>query len=143
MLTKSEAQSIAANLLACPFCGEKLVASIRGNGGTAVNPKAKCETEDCMGSKLPVIGLDVASQVHAWNTRAQTSTGADLATPQLAAFKECAAMLGVDASRPADVVRSVEVLRAVSEEYSDWTQASQSTNDYHAWLAKRLGEHAK
>jgi hypothetical protein len=35
-----------------------------------VNPKAKCETEDCMGGKLPVICLDVPSQVEAWNTRA-------------------------------------------------------------------------
>lgn len=34
-----------------------------------MNPKARCATEDCMGGKLPVIALDVPSDVAAWNTR--------------------------------------------------------------------------
>jgi hypothetical protein len=70
MLTKAEAQAIAARLVPCPFCGVKPTASIRGAGDSATNPKAKCTTEDCMGGKLPVICLDVPSQVDAWNTRA-------------------------------------------------------------------------
>ncbi len=70
MLSKIEAQAIADSLQACPFCGSKLAASIRGKGGRASNPKAKCVTEDCMGSKLPVICLDVPSQVSGWNRRA-------------------------------------------------------------------------
>ena len=69
-MQKIEAQAVADSLLRCPFCGEKPVASIRGPQERALNPKAKCETEDCMGGKLPVICLDAPSQVHAWNTRA-------------------------------------------------------------------------
>lgn len=70
VLTKEAARAIADGLKQCPFCGKKLVASIRGSGVNASNPSAKCVTEDCMGSKLPVICLDVPSQVDAWNTRA-------------------------------------------------------------------------
>lgn len=70
MLTIVQAQEVAENLATCPFCGAKPTASIRGAGDRAMNPKAKCATEDCMGSKLPVICLDVPSQVAAWNTRA-------------------------------------------------------------------------
>lgn len=69
MLTKVAAQAIAEGLKNCPFCGAKPTASIRGTGISAMNPKAKCVTEDCMGGKLPVICLDVQSHVDAWNTR--------------------------------------------------------------------------
>ncbi len=69
-LTKVEAQAIADRLLACPFCGIKPEATIRGAGETANNPKARCATEGCMGGKLPVICLDVPDQVDGWNTRA-------------------------------------------------------------------------
>ena len=68
MLTKIEANAIADSLLPCPFCGEKLQASIRGPQERAINPKALCHTEDCMGAALPVISLDVPAQVAAWNT---------------------------------------------------------------------------
>lgn len=68
-MLKAEAHSVAASLLACPFCGKKPLAVIRGSGDLAPNPKAKCQTEDCMGGLLPVICLDVQSQVDAWNTR--------------------------------------------------------------------------
>ncbi|MEJ6003751.1 hypothetical protein [Paucibacter soli] len=70
MLSKIEAIAVADSLLRCPFCGAKPAASIRGNGDIALNPKAKCVTEDCMGGKLPVICLDVPSHVQGWNTRA-------------------------------------------------------------------------
>lgn len=70
MLTKVEAEAIATSLLPCPFCGVSPTASIRGSGEVATNPKAACKTEGCMGSKLPVICLDVPEQVNAWNTRA-------------------------------------------------------------------------
>lgn len=70
MLNKVEAQAIADGLLKCPFCGAKPTASIRGHGQTALNPRAKCATEGCLGGKLPVICIDVQDQVDAWNTRA-------------------------------------------------------------------------
>lgn len=70
MLTKAQAQEVADSLLVCPFCGAKPITSIRGAKDQAMNPKAKCETGDCMGSKLPVICLDVPGHVAAWNTRA-------------------------------------------------------------------------
>lgn len=73
-MSKAQAMKVADGLLACPFCGNRLEASIRGPGENAVNPKAKCVTEDCMGTRLPVICLDVPSQVEAWNRRANTVT---------------------------------------------------------------------
>lgn len=69
MMLKIDAQKVADSLLACPFCGARLTVNIRGAGEMAINPKAKCETEDCMGSKLPVICLDSPEHVAAWNTR--------------------------------------------------------------------------
>lgn len=69
-MLRAEAQAAADSLKACPFCGAKPVAKIRGRGPQAVNPTARCATTDCMASKLPVICLDVPDQVNAWNTRA-------------------------------------------------------------------------
>lgn len=69
-MTKTEAQEIADSLRPCPFCGTKPTALIRGNGEKAPNPKARCLTEDCMGARLPVICLDIPSDVDAWNKRA-------------------------------------------------------------------------
>jgi hypothetical protein len=68
-MSKSEARLVADGLLACPFCGCKPTATIRGDSEVAVNPKAQCATEDCWGAKLPVICLDVPEQVNGWNTR--------------------------------------------------------------------------
>ena len=70
MLTKVKAQEVADSLLACPFCGVKPTANIRGAKDMAVNPRAKCETEGCMAGKLPVICLDNPDDLAAWNTRA-------------------------------------------------------------------------
>ncbi|UBQ44605.1 hypothetical protein [Comamonas thiooxydans] len=75
-LTKQQAQAVADSLKHCPFCGKRLDASIRGPGVYAINPKARCITEDCWGSKLPVLPLDVPEFVAAYNTRAP---GQDLA----------------------------------------------------------------
>ena len=69
MLPKAKAQEIADSLLACPFCGVRPTASIRGANDMAMNPKAKCETDGCMGGKLPVICLDDPDNVAAWNKR--------------------------------------------------------------------------
>ena len=52
-------------LLPCPFCGCALEAN-----WNRVNPKARCRTVDCMGSKLPVLNLDQPEAIAAWNRRA-------------------------------------------------------------------------
>lgn len=51
-------------LLPCPFCGHDLEARWGG-----ANPRARCETSDCMGARLPVVNLDVPGDIAAWNTR--------------------------------------------------------------------------
>lgn len=48
----------------CPFCGEPLAVKWR-----RVNPSARCITEDCWGSKMPALQLDIPEHVAAWNTR--------------------------------------------------------------------------
>ncbi|OZA26032.1 MAG: hypothetical protein B7X93_10620 [Hydrogenophilales bacterium 17-61-9] len=52
------------DLQPCPFCGKELVAR-----WSKANPRAKCMTEGCMGSRLPVVNLDVPADIAAWNTR--------------------------------------------------------------------------
>lgn len=69
-MNKTQAKAIADSLKPCPFCGVKPTPNIRGKGEAAPNPKARCMTEDCMGGKLPVICLDIPSNVAAWNIRA-------------------------------------------------------------------------
>ncbi len=53
-----------ADLQPCPFCGLPLT----GKENRA-NPSARCKTEDCYGNKMPVVNLDVPSDVAAWNRR--------------------------------------------------------------------------
>lgn len=69
-MTKHQAQAVGDSLKPCPFCGQRLDVSIRGAGEHAANPKARCTTGDCWGSKLPTLPLDVPEFVAAWNTRA-------------------------------------------------------------------------
>ena len=69
-MNKVEAQAVADSLKFCPFCGANPTPSIRGQGESAPNPKARCLTEDCMGARLPVICLDIPEDVAAWNRRA-------------------------------------------------------------------------
>ena len=51
----------------CPFCGANPEAR-----WSQVNPKARCRTEGCKGSQLPVTRLDDPEDIAAWNTRAAT-----------------------------------------------------------------------
>lgn len=48
----------------CPFCGKPPVITWRRS-----NPRAGCKTDDCWGSKLPGIALDIPDEIDAWNTR--------------------------------------------------------------------------
>lgn len=68
-MTKAAGQAVLASLKGCPFCGHPLTASLSGAGDWVPNPKARCATEDCWGSKLPVLPLDVPEFVVAYNTR--------------------------------------------------------------------------
>lgn len=49
----------------CPWCGKPLYSR-----AVRVNPLAVCVTEGCYGRKMPVVSLDVPSDVAAYNTRA-------------------------------------------------------------------------
>jgi len=66
--TMTPAQGATA-LADCPFCAKPLYQK-RGK----INPYAKCKTEGCFGGKMPVISLDVPSDIEAWNTRAMPQT---------------------------------------------------------------------
>lgn len=68
-MLKSEAQAVFESLKGCPFCGKQLTLHMRGAGDKAFNPYASCKTDRCYGSKLPVLCLDVAEDVHAWQQR--------------------------------------------------------------------------
>ncbi|MPS81719.1 MAG: hypothetical protein E2591_26965 [Achromobacter sp.] len=59
------AQRKEPRLQPCPFCDHPLDAQwIRPN------PKARCRTDGCKGSQLPVLNLDSPQDIAAWNTRA-------------------------------------------------------------------------
>ncbi len=64
----------APTLAPCPFCASPL--SI---GRNRVNPHARCVTDGCFGNKMPVVNLDVPSDVVAWNTRTSVSVAATTA----------------------------------------------------------------
>lgn len=67
-MTQPENQAEALDekaLRSCPFCGCDLY---RKKGKH--NPAAYCITENCYGSKMPVVNLDVPEDVAAWNRRA-------------------------------------------------------------------------
>lgn len=57
----------------CPFCQNQLTSK-----AGRINPYARCITPECFGTKMPVVNLDVQSDVIAWNTRAPTSLHAEL-----------------------------------------------------------------
>jgi hypothetical protein len=59
----------AGELLPCPWCAVPLVERRSG-----ANPRAKCQTEGCFGTKLPVVNLDVHGDVAAWNRRPSPPT---------------------------------------------------------------------
>jgi hypothetical protein len=68
----------------CPFCGKPLTAK------RWLKPFAQCQTEGCFGRKIPVVSLDVPSDVEAWNTRASTaSTAAAQPEARASAIEEC------------------------------------------------------
>jgi hypothetical protein len=57
----------AEKLKPCPFCGKDLeVHNLR------FNPYARCATEGCKGSQLPLLNIDIPSDIEAWNTRADS-----------------------------------------------------------------------
>ena len=50
----------------CPFCGSHLLQKVG-----RCNPSARCTTDGCKGKQLPVLNLDMPSDIDAWNTRAE------------------------------------------------------------------------
>lgn len=53
----------------CPFCGNAPVVN-----SCKFNPYARCETDGCKGSKLPMLNMDDPSDIAAWNMRAVEDT---------------------------------------------------------------------
>ncbi|MDO9252580.1 MAG: hypothetical protein Q7U48_13655 [Hydrogenophaga sp.] len=49
-----------------PFCGSHLLQKVG-----RCNPSARCTTDGCKGKQLPVLNLDIQSDIDAWNTRAE------------------------------------------------------------------------
>ncbi len=54
-----------SQLKPCPFCGQPPEEQHR-----KYNPFARCITPDCLGGKLPLISLDLPSDIERWNRRA-------------------------------------------------------------------------
>lgn len=65
----TDTRSDSGTAVPCPFCGNPLTQK-RGK----INPYARCETEDCFGSRCPVVNLDDPRALAAWNTRAFAQT---------------------------------------------------------------------
>ena len=80
-MLKSEAQAIFESLKGCPFCGKQLTPHIKGAREKAVNAYASCKTDRCYGGKLPVLCLDNAEDVHAWQQRVKPTVPLALANP--------------------------------------------------------------
>lgn len=55
----------------CPWCNKALF-----RGRSKINPYAVCRTEECFGAKMPVVNLDVPSDVTAYNRRASGTEAA-------------------------------------------------------------------
>ena len=79
-------------LLPCPWCGNALVE--RRN---RMNPYASCETAGCFMQRCPVVNLDYAPDIEAWNTRQAALSHAS------ATAEECS-VVG-EAIRADDIVR--------------------------------------
>ena len=56
----------------CPFCGNALV-----QHRDRMNPYARCETSGCFMQRCPVVNLDYAPDIEAWNTRANEAKGGE------------------------------------------------------------------
>lgn len=85
----------------CPFCGANPEAR-RGQ----MNPKARCRTEGCKGSQLPVTRLDDPEDIAAWNTRAAQATQAEAQQPATGIeidFKQTTELLTMFGGEPATV----------------------------------------
>lgn len=66
-------------LAPCPFCGCDLDAQ-----WNRPNPKARCRTDGCKGRQLPVLNLDQADDIAAWNHRPlATNSTADAVAVQM------------------------------------------------------------
>ena len=52
-------------LMPCPFCGCELESL-----WNLPNPRARCKTPECQGSRMPVLSLDLPEDIARWNTRA-------------------------------------------------------------------------
>lgn len=64
------------NLHPCPFCGEALQINQRKH-----NPFARCATAGCVGGKLPLLNIELAEDVEAWNRRAAVAQQPAAAVP--------------------------------------------------------------
>lgn len=62
-------------LLPCPWCGRALV-----EYRNRMNPYARCETAGCFMHRCPVVNLDYALDIEAWNTRQAAIAHASSAT---------------------------------------------------------------
>lgn len=61
----SDAEPRVDELRPCPFCGKALYVKARRS-----NPYARCNTEGCKATQLPLLNLDQPDDVAAWNQRA-------------------------------------------------------------------------
>lgn len=76
-------------LAPCPFCGHELAAL-----WDRKNPSARCSTESCKGAQLPLLDLDRAEDIAAWNRRSPAPQKTAAKAPKLAfhRFVKCEAV---------------------------------------------------